>query len=193
MLAAGTHARLGTGDYLVAEADESDGSFLMLNPGHRDRHEYRRGPSGKLRRRFRTGQEGVFDDFPASPAVLRASRCSASTMMRKWPRLRQRPRRRRADHVRAPTALADVRASDIRQDRNSSMHFTLQLPQAADASRRHAQSAGSAQREERAGRRRGRLAAWQWTANRDRARTEKTSRASVAASSCAVKSRCRQR
>ncbi|MFT3789814.1 MAG: UDP-N-acetylmuramate--L-alanine ligase [Rudaea sp.] len=32
LLAAGTHARLGTGDYLVAEADESDGSFLMLNP-----------------------------------------------------------------------------------------------------------------------------------------------------------------
>lgn len=32
LLAAGAHARLGTGDYLVAEADESDGSFLMLNP-----------------------------------------------------------------------------------------------------------------------------------------------------------------
>ncbi len=26
------HAKVGTGDYLVAEADESDGSFLMLNP-----------------------------------------------------------------------------------------------------------------------------------------------------------------
>jgi UDP-N-acetylmuramate--alanine ligase len=30
--AAGTHARLGTGDYLVAEADESDASFLHLTP-----------------------------------------------------------------------------------------------------------------------------------------------------------------
>ena len=29
---AGTHARLGTGDYLVAEADESDASFLYLQP-----------------------------------------------------------------------------------------------------------------------------------------------------------------
>jgi UDP-N-acetylmuramate--alanine ligase len=28
----GTHAGLGTGDYLVAEADESDASFLFLNP-----------------------------------------------------------------------------------------------------------------------------------------------------------------
>ncbi|WP_412470449.1 MULTISPECIES: UDP-N-acetylmuramate--L-alanine ligase [unclassified Halobacteriovorax] len=26
------HAKVGTGEYLVAEADESDGSFLMLNP-----------------------------------------------------------------------------------------------------------------------------------------------------------------
>src|SRR5690349_18128696 len=30
--AAGTHARLGTGEYLVAEADESDASFLHLTP-----------------------------------------------------------------------------------------------------------------------------------------------------------------
>ncbi len=32
LLAAGANARLGTGDYLVAEADESDASFLMLTP-----------------------------------------------------------------------------------------------------------------------------------------------------------------
>ena len=30
--AAGANARLGTGDFLVAEADESDASFLMINP-----------------------------------------------------------------------------------------------------------------------------------------------------------------
>ena len=30
--AAGANARLGTGDYLVAEADESDASFLLLSP-----------------------------------------------------------------------------------------------------------------------------------------------------------------
>ena len=29
---AGAHARLGTGQYLVAEADESDASFLHLQP-----------------------------------------------------------------------------------------------------------------------------------------------------------------
>ncbi len=32
LLSAGAHARLGAGDYLVAEADESDGSFLKLSP-----------------------------------------------------------------------------------------------------------------------------------------------------------------
>jgi len=32
LLSAGTHARLGTGSYLVAEADESDASFLHLQP-----------------------------------------------------------------------------------------------------------------------------------------------------------------
>src|SRR5690348_5751956 len=32
LLSAGAHARLGAGEYLVAEADESDGSFLMLSP-----------------------------------------------------------------------------------------------------------------------------------------------------------------
>jgi len=32
LLAAGAHARLGQSDWLVAEADESDGSFLRLNP-----------------------------------------------------------------------------------------------------------------------------------------------------------------
>ncbi len=32
LLSAGANARLGSGDWLVAEADESDGSFLRLNP-----------------------------------------------------------------------------------------------------------------------------------------------------------------
>ncbi len=32
LIAAGANARLGTGEYLVAEADESDGSFLLLSP-----------------------------------------------------------------------------------------------------------------------------------------------------------------
>ena len=37
LLAAGANARLGGGQWLVAEADESDGSFLRLNPADRGR------------------------------------------------------------------------------------------------------------------------------------------------------------
>ena len=73
LTAAGANARLGTGEYLVAEADESDGSFLMLSPVRRDRHQHRRRSPGKLRRRFRAGQGGI-DRVPASPAVLRRRR-----------------------------------------------------------------------------------------------------------------------
>ena len=38
----GSNARLGQGDYLVAEADESDRSFLMLVALDRCRHQHRR-------------------------------------------------------------------------------------------------------------------------------------------------------
>ena len=44
----GSNARAGSGDIAVAEADESDGSFLLLYPGGRDRDERRGGPSGLL-------------------------------------------------------------------------------------------------------------------------------------------------
>ena len=38
----GTNARLGRGEFLVAEADESDGSFLKLTPDHRGGDDHRR-------------------------------------------------------------------------------------------------------------------------------------------------------
>ena len=39
----------GTGPYFVAEADESDGSFLLLKPDLRDRYQHRGRPSRPLR------------------------------------------------------------------------------------------------------------------------------------------------
>ncbi len=55
----GTHARLGTGEHLVAEADESDGSFLLLQPVvalvtniDRDHLENYRGSFDALRQAF---------------------------------------------------------------------------------------------------------------------------------------------
>ena len=106
---AGTNARLGAGRYLVAEADESDASFLHLQPmfaivtnidnDHLGTHG---GDFQKLRQSF----PGV----PAQPAVLRPCRavrrrsgaCDAAAPGRHGPS--------------SPTALgesADVRAVDI--------------------------------------------------------------------------------
>ncbi len=45
----GSNVRLGRGDFMVAEADESDASFLLLIPDHRGRDEYRPGASRSLR------------------------------------------------------------------------------------------------------------------------------------------------
>ena len=50
---AGANARLGTGDYIVVEADESDASFLNLHAGDRGGHQHRRRPHGDLRPRLR--------------------------------------------------------------------------------------------------------------------------------------------
>ena len=45
----GANARLGQGEFLVAEADESDGSFLKLVADHRGRHHHRRRAPRPLR------------------------------------------------------------------------------------------------------------------------------------------------
>ena len=68
---AGSHARLGTGRYLVAEADESDASFTHLQPLARGRHQHRQRPPDDPRRRFRAS-ETELRRVPAQPAVLRA-------------------------------------------------------------------------------------------------------------------------
>ena len=78
---AGSNARLGAGRYLVAEADESDASFLHLQPmiaivtnidnDHLGTHD---GDFQKLQAELRR--------VPAQPAVLRPRRCCASTMPR---------------------------------------------------------------------------------------------------------------
>ena len=45
----GSNARLGRGDYMVVEADESDRSFLKLTPVDRGDHEHRPRAHGELR------------------------------------------------------------------------------------------------------------------------------------------------
>ena len=151
LLAAGANARLGSGDWLVAEADESDGSFLRLNPliavvtnidaDHSRTTAAISQRAGRVRR------------IPAPAAVLRPG----GAVHRRSGSRRARRRTLRATSSRYGFAAdADVRASDVRQD-GGCMRFTLRLP---DATRRgSAGAAGPPQRAERAGRGGGRLAA----------------------------------
>ncbi len=119
---AGTHARLGSGEYLVAEADESDGSFLLLHPVmavvtniDADHLENFGGSFERLKR--------AFDDFiHRMPFYGLAVLCADDAEVR-------------ALAARSPRAVrtygfaddADVRASDLSQD-GALMHFMLHLP-----------------------------------------------------------------
>ncbi len=70
LVAAGSNARLGAGDFIVVEADESDASFLHLQPVIAVGHEHRCRPYGHVRPRLRQAQ-GRFRAVPAEPALLR--------------------------------------------------------------------------------------------------------------------------
>ena len=81
------NARWGKSDYLVAEADESDGSFLTLTPTVGDRHQRRRRAPRSLRH-VRQREEGVhrllqpravLRDERAVPRQRRASARSCRT------------------------------------------------------------------------------------------------------------------
>jgi UDP-N-acetylmuramate--alanine ligase len=124
LLAAGTHARLGTGDYLVAEADESDGSFLLLNPViaivtniDADHLENYQGDYALMKKAFA-------DFLHRLPfyglAVLCADDAEVAELARSTPR--RVLTYGLGDDV-------DVRASGVTQD-GARMRFTLHLPQA---------------------------------------------------------------
>ncbi|MFT4179834.1 MAG: UDP-N-acetylmuramate--L-alanine ligase [Thermomonas sp.] len=122
LLAAGANARLGKGDWLVAEADESDGSFLRLNPAvavvtniDADHLENYGGDFERVKQAF----SEFLHRLPFyGLAVLCIDDAEVAQLARATPR-----------HVVtygfAPEA--DVRAADVRQ-RGPRMHFTLCLP-----------------------------------------------------------------
>ncbi|MDZ3823004.1 MAG: UDP-N-acetylmuramate--L-alanine ligase [Pseudoxanthomonas sp.] len=124
LLSAGANARLGSGSFLVAEADESDGSFLLLTPMiavvtniDADHLEHYGGDFEHLRQAFsdflhRLPFYGLAVLCVDDPEVARLAEQAPRTVMSY-----------------GLSEAADVRASGIVQ-RGMQMHFDLQLPQA---------------------------------------------------------------
>jgi UDP-N-acetylmuramate--alanine ligase len=122
LLAAGANARLGKGDWLVAEADESDGSFLRLNPVvavitniDADHLENYGGDFERVKQAF----SEFLHRLPFyGLAVLCIDDDEVAQLARKTPR-----------HIvkYGFSPDADVRAADVRQQ-GGRMQFTLCLP-----------------------------------------------------------------
>ena len=122
LLAAGANARLGKGDWLVAEADESDGSFLRLNPAvaivtniDADHLENYGGDFARVKAAF----SEFLHRLPFyGLAVLCIDDAEVAALAEATPR-----------HVVTYGfhADADLRADDVRQQ-GARMHFTLCLP-----------------------------------------------------------------
>ncbi len=123
LIAAGANARLGTGEYLVAEADESDGSFLLLSPViaivtniDADHLENYGGDFERVRK--------AFSDFlHRLPFYGVAVLCVDDAQVAEL--ARNTPRRTLTYAIDAP---ADLRASDLRQEARTTS-FTLHLPE----------------------------------------------------------------
>lgn len=125
LLSAGANARLGSSDYLVAEADESDGSFLLLNPMiavitniDADHLEHYGGDFDRMRAAFveflhRLPFYGL--------AVLCADDPETAALAHNSPR---------ATMLYGTGENADVRAANLVQE-GARMHFDLWLPEAA--------------------------------------------------------------
>jgi UDP-N-acetylmuramate--alanine ligase len=132
LIAAGANARLGTGEYLVAEADESDGSFLLLSPViaivtniDADHLENYDGDFERVKKAFRDflhrlpfyGVAALCIDDPE--VALLADDTNRRVLTYGFDRA-------------AGVAPADVRASDLRQQ-GSATEFTLHLPEGGPA------------------------------------------------------------
>lgn len=125
LIAAGANARLGSGEFLVAEADESDGSFLLLAPViaivtniDADHLENYAGDFERVRKAFA-------DFLHRLPFYGVAVLCADDANVAE---LAHATNRRTLTY--AIEAAADVRASGLRQDARTTS-FTLHLPEAA--------------------------------------------------------------
>jgi UDP-N-acetylmuramate--alanine ligase len=126
--AAGANARLGTGQYLVAEADESDGSFLLLSPVvaaitniDADHLENYHGDFAEVKKAF----SDFLHRLPFyGLAVLCVDDAEVAALAKSTPR--------RVMTYGIESTDADVRAINLSQH-GFEMHFDLILPGRADA------------------------------------------------------------
>ena len=123
----GSHARLGQGEYLVAEADESDGSFLLLQPVvalitniDRDHLEAYENSFDSLRRAF-------LEFLHHLPFYGAAVLCIDDEYVAELI-----PSVTRAVVTYGLSPDADIRGSDLHQD-GRMMHFRVHLPNQEDA------------------------------------------------------------
>jgi hypothetical protein len=105
----GTNARLGKGEYLVAEADEYDRSFLELTPVVAVDHQRRGGPSRHLSRH--RGHLGRLRRFRQPRSVLRRRR-----PLRRRPGSTAHPAHQAAHVTLRRVAEATLSAREIRLD-----------------------------------------------------------------------------
>ena len=122
----GSNARLGQGEYLLAEADESDGSFLLLQPTialitniDRDHLESYENSFENLKKAFLE----FLQHLPFyGAAILGIDDPEIKALV---------PQLSRAVVTFGLSESADIRASDIRQD-GRNMTFMVQLPQPSE-------------------------------------------------------------
>ena len=123
----GSHARLGQGDYLLAEADESDGSFLLLQPIialitniDRDHLESYDNSFENLKKAFLE----FLQHLPFyGAAILCVDDPEVASLI---------PQVNRAVVTFGLSENADIRATDVRQE-GRNMTFRVHLPQSSEA------------------------------------------------------------
>ncbi len=123
----GSNARLGQGEYLLAEADESDGSFLLLQPIIALVTNIDRDHLDNYKNSFENLKKAFVEFLHHLPFYGAAILCIDDPQIRALI-----PRMSRAVVTFGLSEAADIRATDIRQH-GREMVFKVQLPQPSEA------------------------------------------------------------
>jgi UDP-N-acetylmuramate--alanine ligase len=123
----GSNAKLGQGEYLLAEADESDGSFLLLQPIIALVTNIDRDHLDSYKNSFENLKKAFVEFLHHLPFYGAAILCVDDPQIRALI-----PRMSRAVVTFGLSESADIRATDIRQD-GRDMTFRVQLPQPSEA------------------------------------------------------------